>query len=181
MKYRLSQDIYLQCFQIVVLGNTLETALDSKIKPVNPKGNQLWTFIGKTDAEAEVPILWPPDTKSQLIGIGPGIDRRGISRGPRATRLGTGLSWGHQSVSLRSPSWVESTCRNSRKSRRFSPPREMRPISAEAYRGKLACNLEKELFTCRSHPAGSFLSRVTTSPCLAAFCQSPEPSYCSGF
>ena len=45
MKYRLSQDIYLQCFQIVVLGNTLETALDSKIKPVNPKGNQLWTFL----------------------------------------------------------------------------------------------------------------------------------------
>ena len=71
MKYRLSQDIYLQCFQIVVLGNTLERALDSKLKPVNPKGNQLWIFIGKTDAEAEVPILWPPHVKSQLIGKDP--------------------------------------------------------------------------------------------------------------
>ena len=41
-------------------------------KPVHPKGNQSWTFIGRTDAEAEVPILWPPDVKSQLIGKDPG-------------------------------------------------------------------------------------------------------------
>ena len=46
--------------------------LDSKmIKPVNPKGNQSWIFIGRTDAEAEAPILWPPDVKSQLIGKNP--------------------------------------------------------------------------------------------------------------
>ena len=46
--------------------------LDSKeIKPVNPKGNQLWIFIGRTDAVAEAPILWPPDVKSQLIGEDP--------------------------------------------------------------------------------------------------------------
>ena len=44
---------------------------DSKIKLVNPKGNQLWIFIGRTDAEAEAPILWPPDVKSQLIGKDP--------------------------------------------------------------------------------------------------------------
>ena len=50
------------------MKKTLESPLDSKeIKPVNSKGNQLWIFIGKTDAEAEAPILWPPD-KSQLIG-----------------------------------------------------------------------------------------------------------------
>ena len=47
----------------------LESPLDSKeIKPANPKGNQPWIFIGRTDAEAEAPILWPPDAKSQLTG-----------------------------------------------------------------------------------------------------------------
>ena len=56
------------CFWIVVLEKTLESPWDSKIKPVNPKGNQLWIFIGRTDAEAEAPILWPSDVKSQLIG-----------------------------------------------------------------------------------------------------------------
>ena len=51
----------------VVLEKTLESPLDCKeIKPVNPKGNQLWIFIGRTDAEAEAPILWPPDAKSWL-------------------------------------------------------------------------------------------------------------------
>ena len=54
------------------LEKTLETSLDSKeIKPVNPKGNQPWIFIGRTDAEAEAPILWPPDSKSWLIGKDP--------------------------------------------------------------------------------------------------------------
>ena len=53
----------------MVLEKTLESPLDSKeIKPVNPKGNQSWIFIGRTDAEAEAPILWPPDVKNQLIG-----------------------------------------------------------------------------------------------------------------
>ena len=48
---------------------TLESPLDcKKIKRINPKGNQPWIFIGRTDAEAEAPILWPPDMKSQLIG-----------------------------------------------------------------------------------------------------------------
>ena len=52
----------------VVLEKTLESALDSKeIKLVNPKGNQPWIFIGRTDAKAEVPITWPPDANSQLI------------------------------------------------------------------------------------------------------------------
>ena len=57
------------CFQTVVLEKTLENHLDSKeIKPVNPKWNQTWVWIGRTDAEAEAPILWPADAKSQLIG-----------------------------------------------------------------------------------------------------------------
>ena len=57
------------CLRTVVLEKTLENPLNSKdIKPVNPKGNQLWIFIERTDAEAEAPILWPPDVKSRLIG-----------------------------------------------------------------------------------------------------------------
>ena len=57
------------CFQTVVLEKTLESSLECKeIKPVNPKGNQPWIFIGRTDAEAEAPVLQPPDMKSQLIG-----------------------------------------------------------------------------------------------------------------
>ena len=56
------------CFWNVVLGKTLESPLDCKeIKPVHPKGNQLWIFIGRTDAEAETPIIWPPDSKKWLI------------------------------------------------------------------------------------------------------------------
>jgi len=52
----------------VELEETLENPLNSKeIKAVNPKGNQSWIFIGRTDAEAEVPILWPSDAKSQVI------------------------------------------------------------------------------------------------------------------
>ena len=60
------------CFQIVVLGKTLESPLDSReIKQVNPKGDQSWIFIGSTDAEAEAIILWPPDVKSWLNGKDP--------------------------------------------------------------------------------------------------------------
>ena len=52
-----------------MLEKTLESPLDSKeIKPINPKGNQSWIFIGKTDAEPEAPIFWPPDAKNWLIG-----------------------------------------------------------------------------------------------------------------
>ena len=51
---------------------TLESPLDCKeIKPVNPKGNQSWIFIGRTDAEAETPILWPPDAKNRFLGKDP--------------------------------------------------------------------------------------------------------------
>ena len=57
-----------------MLEERLESPLNCKeIKPVNPKGNQSWIFIGRTDAEAEAPILWSPDVKNQLIG---GKDRK---------------------------------------------------------------------------------------------------------
>ena len=56
------------CFWIVVLEKTLESPLACKeIQQVHPKGNQSWIFIGRTDAEAEMPILWPPDMKNWLI------------------------------------------------------------------------------------------------------------------
>ena len=56
------------CFWTVVLEKTLESPLDSKeIKPVSPKGNLAWIFIGRTGAKTEAPILWPPDVKSWLI------------------------------------------------------------------------------------------------------------------
>ena len=57
------------CFWTVVLEKTLESPLDCKeIQPIHPKGNQSWIFIGRTDAEAETPILWPPDAKNWLLG-----------------------------------------------------------------------------------------------------------------
>ena len=60
------------CFWTVVLEKTLESPLDCKeIKPVNPKGNQSWIFVRRTDAEAEAPILCPPDAKNWLIGKDP--------------------------------------------------------------------------------------------------------------
>ena len=75
------------CFQTVGLRKTLESLLDSKeIKLINPKGNQPWIFIGRTDAETEATILWPPDAKSWLLwkdlmlGKNEGRRRRGWQR-----------------------------------------------------------------------------------------------------
>ena len=64
------------CFRTVVLEKTLDSPLDNKeIKPVNPKGNQPWIFFGRTDAEAETPILWPPDVKCWLIWKDPDVGK----------------------------------------------------------------------------------------------------------
>ena len=78
----------------IIVEKTLESPLDSKeIKPVNPKGNQLWIFIGKTDAEA--PILWPPDAKSLLIRKDPdaGKDWRQEEKGTTEYEM---VGWHHQ-------------------------------------------------------------------------------------
>ena len=80
----------------MVLEKTLESHLDCKeIKPVNPKGNQSCIFIGRTDAEAEAPILWPPDAKSQLIRKDPdaGKDRRQGEKGMTEDRM---VGWHYQ-------------------------------------------------------------------------------------
>ena len=74
------------CFQIEALEKTLESPLDCKeIKPINPKRNPPWIFFGMTVAEAEAPIIWPPDAKSQLIRKDPdaGKDWRQKERGGR--------------------------------------------------------------------------------------------------
>ena len=64
------------CFWTVVLEKTLGSPLDCKeIQPVHPKGNQSWIFIGRTDVEAEPPILWPPDVKNWLIGKDPDAEK----------------------------------------------------------------------------------------------------------
>ena len=83
------------CFWTVVLEKTLESPLDCKeIKPVHPKGNQSWIFIGRTDTEAEAPILWPPDVKNWLIWKDPdaGKDRRRERRGWQRMRWLDGIT-----------------------------------------------------------------------------------------
>ena len=74
-----------ECWRIVVIGKTLKSPFDIKgIKPINPKGNQLWIFIEKTDDEAEAPIFWSPDEKSQLIGKDPDAEKDGRQKEKRA-------------------------------------------------------------------------------------------------
>ena len=87
LDYKESWALKNWCFWTVVLEKTLESLLDcKKIQQVHPKGNQSWVFIGRTDVEAETPVLWPPDAKSWLIektlmlGKIEGRRRRGLQR-----------------------------------------------------------------------------------------------------
>ena len=83
------------CFWIVTLEKTLESPLDCKeIQPVHPKGNQSWIVIGRTDVEAETPILWPPDAKNWLIWKDPdaGKDWRWRRRGLQRMRWLDGIT-----------------------------------------------------------------------------------------
>ena len=83
------------CFWAAELEKTLESPLGYKeIKLVNPKGNQSWIFIGRTDAEAETPILWPPDVKNWLIGKDPdaGKDWRQEEKGMTEDEM---VGWHH--------------------------------------------------------------------------------------
>ena len=83
------------CFWTAVLEKSLESPLDWKeIKPVNPKGNHSWIFIGRTDAEAEAPVLWPPDVKSRLIRKGPDTGKDG--RQEKGTTEDEMVGWHHQ-------------------------------------------------------------------------------------
>ena len=83
------------CFGIVVLEKSLQSPLDCKeIKPVHPKGNQSWIFTGRTDAEAEAPILWPRDVKNWLTGKDPdaGKDWRWEEKGMTEDEM---IGWHH--------------------------------------------------------------------------------------
>ena len=83
------------CFWTVVLAKTLESPLDCKeIQPAHPKGVQSWLFIGRTDVEAETPILWPPDAKSWLIWKDPnaGKDWRQEEKGMTENEM---VGWHH--------------------------------------------------------------------------------------
>ena len=81
LDYKESWPLKNWCFWAVVLENTLENPLDCKeIQPVYPTGNQFWIFIGRRDAEAETPILRPPDAKTLMLGKIEGRRRRGRCR-----------------------------------------------------------------------------------------------------
>ena len=90
------------CFWTVVLEKTLQSPLDSKeIQPVHPKGNQPWVFIGRSDAGAETPILWPPDVKNWLIGKIPDA-----GKDLKAGREGDDRGWDGWMASLTQWTWV---------------------------------------------------------------------------
>ena len=84
------------CFWVVVLENTLESPLDCKeIKPINPKGDQPWIFIGRTDAKAEAPILWSPASKNWLIRKDPDAGKDWRQEEKRMTE-DERVGWHHQ-------------------------------------------------------------------------------------
>ena len=134
LDYKESWVLKKWCFWTVVLKKTLESPLDCKeIQPVHPKGDQSWVFIGRTDVEAEIPILWPPDVKSWLIlkdhdaGKDWGQEEKGMTEDEmvgwhhRLNRHGFGWtpgvgdrqgglaywgSWGHKEIQL--SDWTDS-------------------------------------------------------------------------
>ena len=116
------------CLWTVVLEKTLESPLDcKKIKPVNPKGNKSWIFIGKTDAEAEAPILWPPDAKNWLIRKDP------YARKVRAGEKGDDRGWDGWMVSLTQWTWIWG---NSRRWWRAGEPGMLQSMGSQRVRHK---------------------------------------------
>ena len=102
LDYKESWAVKNFCFWTVVLEKTLESPLDCKeIQPVHPKGDQSWVFIGRTDAEAETPILWQPDSKSWLIGKDPDA-----GKDLRAGEEGDNRGWDGWMASLTQWTWV---------------------------------------------------------------------------
>ena len=96
LDYKESWGLENWCFWTVMLVKTLQSPLDCKeIQSVNPKGNRSWIFIGRTDAEAETPILWPPDSKNWLIEKDPdaGKDWRREKKGTTEDEM---VGWHHQ-------------------------------------------------------------------------------------
>ena len=95
LDYKESSALKNWCFWTAVLEKTFESPLDCKeIQPVNPKENQSWIFIGRTDSEAENPILWPPDAKNWLIGKVPDA-RKDWRQKEKGTTEGEMAGWHH--------------------------------------------------------------------------------------
>ena len=102
-----------RCFWTVVLEKTLESPLDCKeIQPIHPKGNQSWIFIERTDAEAETPILWPPNEKNWFIGKDPdpGKDWRQEEKGMTEEEMASLTRWTWVWVSCGSWWWTGKPC-----------------------------------------------------------------------
>ena len=143
------------CFWTVVLEKTLESPLENKeIKPVNPKGNQLWIFTGRTDAEDEAPILWLPDAKSQLTGKAPDAGKDLRARGEGIDR-----GWDVWMASLTQWTWVWA---NSRKSWRTGKSGVLQSMWLQRVRYDL----------------GTKQQQLTHWPC--GWTQSPDPSHSPG-
>ena len=95
LDYRESWALKNWCFWSVVLEKTLESPLNCKeIQPINPKGNQSWIFIGRTDAKAETPIVWPPDVKKWLIEKDPAAGKHW--RQEKGTTEDEMVGWHHR-------------------------------------------------------------------------------------
>ena len=96
LDYKESWALKNWCFCIVVLEKTVESPLDCKeIQPVHPNGNQSWIFIGRTDGEAETPVLWPPDVKNWLIWKNPDA-RKDWRWEEKGTTEGEMVGWHHR-------------------------------------------------------------------------------------
>ena len=107
LNYKESWEPENWCFWTTVLEKTLESPLDRReIQPVHPKGDQSWVFIGKTDVEAEIPIFWPTDAKSWLIGKDPdagkdwGQEEKGTTAGVQPRWIQGDSKVGTESASL---------------------------------------------------------------------------------
>ena len=108
LDYKESWALKNGCLWTVVLEKTLENPLDCKeIQPVYPKGNQSWIFIGRSDAEAETPILWPPDAKNCLVGKDPDArkDWRREEKGQQRVKWLDGITDSMDRVWVNSESW----------------------------------------------------------------------------
>ena len=147
------------CFWTMMLEKTLESPLDcKKIKPVNPKGNQSWIVIGRTDAEAETPILWPPDVKSWFIGKDPdtGKDWRQEEKGTTEDEMG----W------MASPTWWIWVWASSRSCWWTGKPGMLQSLGSQRVRNDQATQLN---WLTHTHDTNTYFwgHIVKIGPCVA--------------
>ena len=130
------------CFQIVVLEKTLESPLYCKeIQPVNPKGNQPWIFIERTDAKTEAPVLWPPYVKSQHIGKEPEAGKDWRQKEKEGYR-----GWDGWMASLTQWTWV---WRNSGRYWRIRKPGMLQFLGSQRARNNLVTEQQQEIYHIR--------------------------------